>query len=337
MSNRSVNFVAAVFAAVLAGANLATVTVIHAQAAADSCLTAPKDKTPAGSHWYYRLERGTKRQCWYLKDENDKTARAATQKPLDLSAEAEPSAAEPASAAADPVPPQPRPVRKSIANARAELTPSRARVDADSSAPVEPQTTGMAAIARIPNAGIPNSPAATAPDITAPSSAVATRWPDTSGMNSSSDFRLAAAEPAASPPENDQPALQPATPPVAPAVAADSSMARQSASMQMLFLVMAGALAIAGITASLLFRFGRRARRRRLEVRRDRRAIWDSVHTERSLHARRASPSMLPDEDAPAEDAPAWRRDAAQDPRAADDPQRRVTEMLSRLARSAQH
>ena len=109
-------------------------------------------------------------------------------------------------------------------------------------------------------------------------------------------------------------------------------MAKQSASMQMLFLVMAGALAMAGITASLVFRFGRRARKRRLERRRDRRAIWDSVDTKRSMHARRSSPSMLP--------MKLLRRgavDAVQDPSAADDPQRRVTEMLTRLARSAQH
>jgi curli biogenesis system outer membrane secretion channel CsgG len=57
MSNRSVKFVAALFASILAGANLTSVTDIRAQAAAaaDNCLTAPKDKTPAGSHWYYRL------------------------------------------------------------------------------------------------------------------------------------------------------------------------------------------------------------------------------------------------------------------------------------------
>ncbi len=79
MSNRSAISVAALFASILAGATLTSVTDTRAQAAADNCLTAPKDKTPAGSHWYYRLERGTKRQCWYLRDENDKSARAAPQ------------------------------------------------------------------------------------------------------------------------------------------------------------------------------------------------------------------------------------------------------------------
>ena len=71
MSNRSALSVAAVLASILAGSGLISVTDIRAQAAADNCLTAPKDKTPAGGHWYYRLERGTTRQCWYLRDEND--------------------------------------------------------------------------------------------------------------------------------------------------------------------------------------------------------------------------------------------------------------------------
>ena len=94
MSNRSVKFVPALFAGVVAGANLATMTDLRAQvisaaeaatpatqAAADSCLSAPKGATPAGSHWYYRIDRVTKRQCWYLREESDtaddKFARAA--------------------------------------------------------------------------------------------------------------------------------------------------------------------------------------------------------------------------------------------------------------------
>jgi hypothetical protein len=146
-------------------------------------------------------------------------------------------------------------------------------------------------------------------------------------LSSSNNPRLAAAEPPAGPQATPATAPQPATNPVALA-AADSSMQRQSASMQMLLLVMAGALALAGITASLVFRFAR-ANASPVEMRGERRAIWDQVHTGRS------SPSMFPDED-----MPIWRgnvaRDLPNDPRAPDDPERRVTEMLARLARSAQ-
>ena len=106
--------------------------------------------------------------------------------------------------------------------------------------------------------------------------------------------------------------------------------------MQMLLLAMAGALALAGVTASLIFRFGR-ARAMQPAMRGDRRAIWDSVQPQRM------SPSLFSDED-----TPIWRRDVSRDiagdpkrnlprdPRAPDDPERRVTEMLARLARSAQ-
>jgi hypothetical protein len=319
MSNRSAISVAALFASILTGASFTSVTDVRAQAAADSCLTAPKDKTPAGSHWYYRLERGTKRQCWYLRDENDKSARAA---PQDAAAEDTPE-----SAAPDPAPPPPRPVvRKSVANAHAELTSAQQRVEQEPAAAPEPRTVGMA-----PAIPLQNSPLATLPITTTPSSTVATRWPDSSEVSSSNYVRTAAAEPQtappqAAPPESSQAAIQPTPAPVTPAVA-DTAMAKQSASMQMLFLVMAGALTLAGIIASLMFRVGRaRARKRNLKIRRERRAMWDQIHRERP------SPSMLPEED-----APMWRRDEPHDPRAPDDPQRRVTEMLSRLARSAQN
>ena len=70
MSKRSAKFVAALFVSVMAGADLATVTDLRAQAAtADDCLTAPKGATTPGSHWYYRIDRATKRQCWYLREE----------------------------------------------------------------------------------------------------------------------------------------------------------------------------------------------------------------------------------------------------------------------------
>jgi hypothetical protein len=145
------------------------------------------------------------------------------------------------------------------------------------------------------------------------------------GVNSTNNPQIAAADPPASAPANARAAPQPAptASPVALA-AADSSFQKQSGSTQMLLLVMAGALALAGVTASLVFRFAR-AGVVQPEIRGERRAIWDSVNTDRS------SPSLFP-----GENVPRWRNPVAQDPRAPDDPERRVTEMLARLARSAQ-
>ena len=95
MSKRSAQFVSALVASMLAGANLAAVaengtrpadtkpadTRTADTKAADNCLPGPKGAAPAGSHWYYRLDRATKRQCWYVRAEAGKTAKAAPAQP----------------------------------------------------------------------------------------------------------------------------------------------------------------------------------------------------------------------------------------------------------------
>jgi hypothetical protein len=329
MSNRSAKFVSAIFASILVGTNFAAVAENSSKEdsakTADKCLSGPKGALPAGGHWYYRIDHAAKRNCWYIGEEKNKSARAA---PTDSSSS--PAASAPASPdAANPdLPPQNTDVRKSIADARAEFAPQmRAEQDAG-------VNTGLQTSAVAPVSSIQNSQSATAPDAPTPSSPITSRWPESSGVSPSSGPRLASAEP----PQTVQtqslqtdatPAPQPAVTPVALA-AADSS--QRSASMQMLLLSMAGALALAGITASLIFRFGR-TRLVQPENRGDRRAIWDSVRTERR------APAMFP-----AANTPIWQRDLPRnpprnlprDPRAPDDPERRVTEMLARLARSAQ-
>ena len=320
MSNHSARFISALFASILAGTSFAAGPESGAKTA-DNCLSGPKGAIQAGHHWYYRIEQPSKRQCWYSRAETDKpeTGKTARTAPQD-STPSSPSRAPSSSAATDPVPAsQSLLAHKSIADARAELTSPQMRVE-DTNANASLLTGGTA-----PTASLPSNQRAIAPDAAPPSSHVASRWPDTSGVSSSNDPRLAAAEPPASP--QTSPAPQPATTPVALA-AADSSLGKPSASIQMLLLVMAGALALAGITASLVFRFAR-ANAPQPEIRGGRRAIWDQVDAERS------SPSIFPNDD-----MPVWRsnvvRDLPRDPRAPDDPERRVTEMLARLARSAQ-
>ena len=39
---------------------------IQASSAADDCLTKPNAAAPPGNHWYYRVDRTTHRECWYL-------------------------------------------------------------------------------------------------------------------------------------------------------------------------------------------------------------------------------------------------------------------------------
>jgi len=330
MSNHSARFVSALFASILAGTSFAAVPESGTKTA-DNCLTAPKGAIPAGHHWYYRVEQPSKRQCWYSRAETDKaetgkaeTGKTARAAPQDSTA-SPPSQPAASSAAPDPVSPQQSLLaRKSIADARAELTLPQIRVE-DTNINAEPRIGGAA-----PAATPANSQRIGAADAAPSRSHVASRWPDSSdAASAATNPRLASAEPPASPQPDAAAAPQPATTPVTLATA-DSSPEKPSASMQMLLLAMAGALALAGITASLIFRFGR-ARAAPLAIRGDRRAIWDRVQAERS------SPSIFPNED-----VPVWRvhlpRNAPppQDPRAADDPERRVTEMLARLARSAQ-
>ena len=71
MPNRTATFASAFIASLLASALLVTISHAATPAASD-CLSDPKDqKTPQGSHWYYRIEHPSNRHCWYLRGEND--------------------------------------------------------------------------------------------------------------------------------------------------------------------------------------------------------------------------------------------------------------------------
>ena len=119
MPNRTAKFVSAIFASILAGAPLTTISH-SATVAADDCLSGPKGQTPAGGHWYYRIERATKRHCWYLGEEGDKLSQAA---PQNTSPSAKPPSPEADTA-----------MQQSVANAHAELPAQADRNEAPNSA-----------------------------------------------------------------------------------------------------------------------------------------------------------------------------------------------------------
>ena len=54
------------------------VATIRTADAAEECLTTPKTGTPTGQHWFYRIESGTKRHCWYLGDQGKTSSRVPT-------------------------------------------------------------------------------------------------------------------------------------------------------------------------------------------------------------------------------------------------------------------
>jgi hypothetical protein len=328
MSKRSAKFVSALVASMLAGANLAAVaedgtnpadtkpadTGTADTKAADNCLSGPKGVAPAGSHWYYRLDRATKRQCWYVRAEGGKAAKAALAQPES------PTPAATAQVAAPPPQPQPD-MTPSVANARAEFSSPQANV------------------AQIPGLAAPgNGPRATAPQADAPSSPVSSRWLDSSTAGASSNDRLAAADAAPSPQPDAAPASQPAAAAVAPATA-DTNLNRQASSTQMLLAVMIAALALAGLIGAIVFRFGRRAAPP-YDTKGEWRAPWDPLPAEQ-----RASRPIFDSGELPMRrpQAPAPRRTEGVQPPAEparEEPASGITEqqiaaMLARLGRSA--
>ncbi len=62
MPTRMTCFVPTILAICLAAVCLTA----PASRAADDCISRPNAPPPQGSHWYYRVERTTQRQCWYL-------------------------------------------------------------------------------------------------------------------------------------------------------------------------------------------------------------------------------------------------------------------------------
>ena len=128
MPNRTAKFASAIFAGLLAGTPLTTSS--HG-AAAEECLSGPNDKAPGDGHWYYRIDRATKRHCWYQREGGEKLS------PSNSAASAPPIAAKPAPAAL-----------RSVADAHAEL-PWQSRIEQPRRDRLVPAITADAAVGEI--------------------------------------------------------------------------------------------------------------------------------------------------------------------------------------------
>lgn len=250
MGNRTAKFISALFASVLAGAPLSAVSqnapsataapsaadTPSAANAADDCLTSPKKTAPEGQHWYYRVERGTKRQCWYLRAESAKSAQT-TQDTQTTSQKTD------------------APAPRSVQDARAEW--SQARTAQETTASIA--TPNAAASQPIANQR-PVAPA----DSSTEQPALNARWPDATAATAPAPqpvapaTKLADARPASTPATEPAAAAAPSTP-VTPA--AEVPADKPTGSLQTLLLVIGGALALAGLIGSAIYRFaGSRAR-----------------------------------------------------------------------------
>ncbi|MBW7968234.1 hypothetical protein HYH08_02245 [Bradyrhizobium sp. BR 10289] len=235
MGNRTAKFISALVGSIIAGAPLAAVSQNAPSAAstASDCLASPKGAAPQGQHWFYRLDRTTKRKCWYLRAEGAK-APQATQATADARN-------------TDPTTPS------AVQNARAEYIAPQTAPNVTAPAP--------AATSAPP---VPQQPSSTDADNDAQQPAVATRWPDASATTTAPAPVAAATQPSAKP-------AKPAAP-VALA-AAEAPADKQDGSLQMLLLVIGGALALAGLLASVIYRFA--GGRVRLQTSDQRRGHWD--------------------------------------------------------------
>lgn len=249
MGNRTAKFISALFASVLAGAPLSAVSQTTPSApaattAADDCLASPKKTAPEGQHWYYRLERGTKRQCWYLRAEGAKTAQTAQ--------------------ATAPSQKDDAPASRSVQDARAEWPSPQGASSQDTTASI-----AMPKAAASQPATSQRSSAT--PDSSAEQPAVSARWPDPSAVAAPAApaTKLADARPA--PKATAAPAAAPVT-----LAAAEAPADKPTGSLQTLLLVIGGALALAGILGSAIYRFG--GSRVRVQARNGtrRRVNWDN-------------------------------------------------------------
>src|SRR4051812_45103682 len=105
MTNRMGNFATAILVGAVASVTLVVATN-GAALAAETCLAGPNGAAPSGSHWYYRIDHATKRNCWYVRAEGEKPAAAQNSRLSQAS-------------------PQPEtPLQPSVADARAEANPA---------------------------------------------------------------------------------------------------------------------------------------------------------------------------------------------------------------------
>jgi hypothetical protein len=269
-----------ILAGVVAGA-AAVALHVHPVSSADDCLSKPKATAPAGQHWYYRSDRATKRQCWYLGDEASRGASLNVRKTAAVAAHR-----------------HHQELSQAAADAHAEFaSPAVPATDAKTSivaavapTPAEPAPMTASSPATMPalaaDASAVTQPASDSGAATADQSAVASRWPDAAS----------AAQPVAAPQRNQATfTVATADPAPAPAASADSntvvaaaepaatdsenasatSVASTIDSSRTRLAAFLGAVALAGFSTSVLLARARARRRIRLEpVGGRRRHIW---------------------------------------------------------------
>jgi hypothetical protein len=242
MTNLAVKFLSAVSVGIVASAPIAMIP-LSASGAVEECLTTPKDETPAGKHWYYRSERGTKRQCWYLRDEGETSSQTTTSRPAWR-------------AAPEVAPDRAAKLARSAADAHAELPLPQTLVEADVN--ISPTTPAPSVDPRGAGQKLPKN---ASPETA--HSPVALRWAEPTGLSSSDterplspSFVVASGAQDFNSNASAETDLTPNVPPVAPTKVETSGMGTP-ASLQMLLL----GIAVSWLTGSAIYLMARIRRR----------------------------------------------------------------------------
>ena len=250
MTNLAVKFVSALSAGIVVSAPIAMIP-LSTVGAAEECLTTPKDETPRGKHWYYRIERGTKRHCWFLREEGETSSQAATSTPARR-------------AAPEVAPDRETKLARSAADAHAQLPSPQTIVEADLKTSPTTQATSVD-----PRGAEPKLSNNASPETA--QSPVASRWPQPTGVFSSATERPIAPSfvVASAAPDTDLDAsadadLTPTIPPVAP-TKVETSATGTPGSLQIFLLGTFGAIALSwwltGRAGRAIYQMARKRRR----------------------------------------------------------------------------
>jgi hypothetical protein len=285
MSSRAAELASAILIGGLVGVFAGAYLIIMPCGAADDCLTEPKGDAPQGQHWFYRVERGTKRHCWYLRSALEKTSRvASSERSL------------PANTASRK---QDAPPQHLVADAHAEL-PSLARIEDNANA-VAPASTAVISnnTAAVANASVIDDNSSIAN--------VLSRWPEPIGVNSSAGalpdstgtIVVAAAQPnpgadqatdQASGAAEATSSVSPTSDPATASAAVVTPIGKYSGSLQELMVVAFAALALAGLTGSAVYRLASLGRSRQRYGASRRSADWQQPKKKQSREVRPAEP-----------------------------------------------
>jgi hypothetical protein len=247
---------------------------VNSAGAAEECLAKPKDGARQGQQWRYRVDRNTKRQCWYLRDKDDATSQAAASAPNEKAASLDRK---------DETSKNQTSMTRSTADAYAALSAPGTWPEGGSK--ILPVTPTPPVDAKI---GEQDPPRQDSP--TSEQSPVASRWPDSSGVLSPAIERPAPPSFAVA---SSTPDLTTDAATAGPEISSTAGTS-STISLQMLLLAAFGALAFSGLAGGGLY-FAR-IRRRQLPDATSDWSGWQPPDDAYRLYAppRRARPVISP-------------------------------------------